>query len=123
MFFLAPLMLCAHLRVRVLVWHLEVGRVFLFDFIPAGFFSRLTVRLLLYCTSQGLWADLLVAARGDAVAVVSMVNSTIEVRVRSDQGLSRVCVVLFSFRSFDSRRITRRGGASSIRCAESRGLV
>ncbi len=71
------MMLSPHLEERVLAlsgtaeWALEVGRIFCFEFIPAGFFSRLTVRLLHLCKSEGMWSDLLVVSQGKALASLS----------------------------------------------------
>jgi len=42
-------------------WPAVAGRVFTFGFLPKGFFSRLTVRLLHFCKSRGLLVDIVIS--------------------------------------------------------------
>lgn len=45
---------------------MSVGRNFVFEFLPAGFFARLTVRLLHLTKQEELWADCIIVILGDA---------------------------------------------------------
>jgi small GTP-binding protein len=63
----------------------RLGRLFDFDFVPAGFFARLTVRLLhLADRKLHVFSDLVAITRGSAVAVVSLMGVRIQVMVYAD---------------------------------------
>jgi Leucine-rich repeat (LRR) protein/GTPase SAR1 family protein len=86
---LVPVMLASsHSRKEVELspeqdWSIHLGRVFDFEFLPSGFFARLTVRMLHLCKADGTWSDRLHLSLGDARAVLSVVNMSVELRVRT----------------------------------------
>jgi hypothetical protein len=59
-----------------------VGRVFEFEFLPAGFFGRLTVRMLHMAKSEELWADYVTISIGDAIARVQLKVCVVTITVQ-----------------------------------------
>lgn len=57
------------------------GRIFEFDFLPAGFFGRLTVRLLYLAVSKNIWSDVVVVCKGKATALVTVKGISISVEI------------------------------------------
>ena len=67
---------------RIKEYGVTLGRIFEFEFLPAGFFSRLTVRLLHMTKSEEVWADHVVISSEESIARISSVGMTISVTVQ-----------------------------------------
>ncbi len=74
---------------RFVDYAVQVGRVFDFEFLPAGFFGRLTVRMLHLAKQDELWADHIVVTLKDA-KVRAREKRTEDFRVLSDQVFQRL---------------------------------